>query len=546
MEEPKEETIDQEPIEESPIKIKPRWWPAITVLVLLLAAVMAIWSSNVNNQQAHVLQTGSTLIISFLLLIIWALIFSRFSKRIRLRLLFSLVGGFILFGACFRFSQVSGNMVPIFEWRWTNRTLPTLGNNASKPGTGSTNPLLGELSFPQFLGPSRDCKIPGPELATDWKTQPPVELWRQPIGPAWSGFVITGQRAVTQEQRGENEVVTCYDLLTGAMLWLHTDSGHYNTTIAGEGPRATPTVHDDKVYALGATGLLNCLELTTGKKVWQRNIALDAGLSTDGAVDQTGATQKRNKAKEWGYSSSPLIVAGKVIVSGGGDNGKSLLAYDIGTGEPVWTGGSSRAGYSSPRFVTLHGQKQILIFNQDGLAAHLPEDGSVVWSFQWDPGHPHVSMPLVLDDNQILLSLGYGNGSKLIQVNRSGESFSASELWHTRRMKAKFTNLISHQDHIFGIDDGIFACIDRQDGKLKWKDGRFGHGQILLRGKHIIVMAENGEVILLEANPDDQVELTRFDALGSKTWNPPTLAGEYLLVRNHREAACYKLPLAKP
>ena len=112
-------------------------------------------------------------------------------------------------------------------------------------------------------------------------------------------------------------------------------------------------------------------------------------------------------------------------------------------------------------------------------------------------------------------------------------------------MKAKFTNLIFHKDHIYGLDDGIFACIDQEEGRRKWKDGRFGHGQVLLRGNHILVMAENGEVILTEASPNKQIELSRFAALDSKTWNPHTLVGEYLLVRNHREAACYKLPVAK-
>ena len=155
-------------------------------------------------------------------------------------------------------------------------------------------------------------------------------------------------------------------------------------------------------------------------------------------------------------------------------------------------------------------------------------------------------MPVTLPGNRILLSLGYGKGSKLLQVDFSGGIFSAKELWRSNRMKAKFTNLIFHDDHFYGLDDGIFACIDAQRGRRKWKDGRYGHGQILLRGDHILVMAENGDVVLLEANPEKQVELTKFAALDGKTWNPPALAGDYLLVRNHREAACYKLPLAKP
>ena len=523
-----------------------RWWPAVVVIAGFALALAVTWSTGENNQQYRVLRTLAAISISSLLLVTWALFFSRLPKRTRLLIFGGLVGAALLFSLSFRFSQVSGNMVPLYEWRWAKRSLPTADGQALKStGEPAAHPLA-KLSFPQFLGPSRDCKIPGPSLATDWSAEPPEKLWRQPIGAAWSGFAVAAQRAVTQEQRDENEAVVCYNVQTGSVLWLHTDSGQYKTAIAGEGPRATPTIHDGRVYTLGATGVFNCLELATGKPIWQRHIATDAGLDLDAPVDQIGLSSNRNKAKEWGYTSSPLIVDDKVVVSAGGENGKSLFAYDTAGGEPVWSGGNSRAGYSSARLAKLHGETQILIFNQNGLAAHSPQNGSVAWEFDWSAPFPHVSMPVTLPGNRILLSLGYGKGSKLLQVDFSGGIFSAKELWRSNRMKAKFTNLIFHDDHFYGLDDGIFACIDAQRGRRKWKDGRYGHGQILLRGAHILVMAENGDVVLLEPNPEKQVELTKFAALDGKTWNPPALAGDYLLVRNHREAACYKLPLAKP
>ena len=281
MEEPEEEKIEQEPIEEIPTEIKPRWRPAILISACLAIVLTAIWSGSGDNQQDRVLKTAGVLIISFVLLIIWALIFSRFSKQLRLRLLFSLIGAFALFGACFRFDQVSGNMAPIFEWRWAKRSLPEVAINGQSSGSTTSDSNTTGFSFPQFLGPTRNCKTPGPELATDWKTNPPKEMWRQDIGAAWSGFVVSAHRAITQEQRDENEVVSCYDLLTGKMLWMQSNPGHYNTKIAGEGPRATPAIHEEKVYALGATGILNCLELATGKPVWQRNIASDRGGQGD-------------------------------------------------------------------------------------------------------------------------------------------------------------------------------------------------------------------------------------------------------------------------
>ena len=523
-----------------------RWWPAVIILISFCLAQAVIWSTGGDNQQFRVLRTISAILIAGILLVIWSLLFSRLAKHIKLFIFCGLLGVSILFGCFFRFSQFSGNMVPIFEWRWANRPLPTTESEKGRPNNEPSLQAVTNLSFPQFLGPNRNCHVPGPALATDWSKKSPEQLWRQPIGPAWSGFAIVGHRAVTQEQRNENETVVCYDVQTGSVLWLHTDHGQYKTAIAGEGPRATPTLYKSRVYTLGATGILNCLDLNTGKPLWQRIITVDAGLELDAPVDQSGLSANRNKSKEWGYASSPLIVNDRVIVSAGGDNGRSLLAYDIGSGKMTWSGGNSRAGYSSARLTKLHDETQILIFNQDGLAAHSPEDGSVRWKFDWNVPYPHVSMPVSVMSNQILISLGYGKGSKLLQVDFENGVFPVTELWKTNRMKAKFTNLIFHNGHFFGLDDGIFACIDAERGRRKWKDGRYGHGQILLRGDHIVVMAENGDVVLLEANPEQHVELTRFAALDGKTWNPPALTNDYLLVRNHREAACYRLPLAKP
>ncbi len=538
---------------DSPHKVfnkKPRWWPAVIICAVLLIIIFFtdqdwnIGSSDGDNHQEQVLKTIGSTVIGFLLLLIWALFFARFSAITRLKILGCLSLTIGIFLTCFRFSQFSGNMVPIFEWRWSQRELPT--TKKQQPENLNEKPEqdhLAKLSFSQFLGPNRDCKIPGSELATDWVKNPPKQLWRQPIGAAWSGFSISGHRAITQEQREENETVTCYHIETGEVLWMTENPGHYNTSIAGEGPRATPAIVKNKVFALGAEGTLSCLELANGKKIWQRNLVSDAELDSNEPKDQTGASKPRNKSKEWGFSSSPLVIDDKVIVSAGGENGKSLIAYDINNGNPIWKGGSSPAGYSSAITVNINKEQQVLIFNHDGLSAHSPENGNVLWTFPWSTSTPHVAVPLIISENKLLVSLGYGNGSKLIEVSQQDGNYSTKALWHSRRMKAKFTNLIFHNKHVFGLDDGIFSCMEIEKGRPKWKDGRYGHGQILLRNSHILVMAENGELIMLDANPEKHTELTRFTALDGKTWNPPALAGEYLLVRNHREAACYKLPL---
>jgi outer membrane protein assembly factor BamB len=354
-------------------------------------------------------------------------------------------------------------------------------------------------------------------------------VWRRPIQPAWSAFSISGRWAVTQEQDADRELVVAYDLHSGEWLWSHADEARYATTIAGEGPRATPTIVGNRVYTLGATGILNCLDLETGQRLWSTNI-----------IEQTNA-----RVPEWGLAGSPLVHASLVIVSAGGTDGRSLLAYDRHTGVLVWSGGSQPAGYSSPMIAQLAGSTQILIFHALGLAAHHPDNGQVLWEFPWAPQHPHVAMPLLAPPDRVLISSGYGAGSAFLKVSSNLQgTWDVQELWRSIRMKAKFANLTRIGDFVYGIDDGIMACLDLTDGSQRWKDGRYGHGQQILVDDLLLVLTERGAVVLIQPNPDHLRELGRFQALKGKSWNPPALAGNLLLLRNDQEAACYRLPLA--
>jgi outer membrane protein assembly factor BamB len=155
-------------------------------------------------------------------------------------------------------------------------------------------------------------------------------------------------------------------------------------------------------------------------------------------------------------------------------------------------------------------------------------------------------MPIVIPGDRLLVSSGYGVGSELLQIQKDAVgAFSATRIWKSNRLKAKFTNLIYRDGFMYGLDDGIMVCLDASSGEQKWKEGRYGHGQEILVGDVLVVTAESGEVIMLDPNPQQSRELTRFSALQGKTWNPPTLAGQYLLVRNDKQAACYRLPVAQ-
>ena len=507
-----------------------RWWPALVILALAVVATVGIRLGPKTSFQQKNIATAQVVIVSLGLGLLWVLFLSRLRWRVRLTVFGGVVGMIALTAGLFKIHGVTGDLLPILEWRWKQPDAMAMpvGQPAS-PASRATSLLQTTNDFPQFLGPQRNATVTGPVLARDWKTQPPQKLWSQPIGAAWSGFAVLGNSAVTQEQRGEEEMVVAYDLPTGKVLWSHADPAHYNTIIAGDGPRATPTIVSNRVYTLGATGLLNCLDLETGARIWSKDIIKDNQAKLNG----------------WGMSGSPLVIDHKVIVNAGGANDRSLVAYDAASGDFVWGGGNAGADYSSPLVATLAGVRQILIFT-GRVSAHDVVSGKVLWEYPWPGGHPHIAMPVILPGDRVLITSGYGTGSELLQIKNAADSkWSATRIWKSIRLKAKFTNVVYRDGFIYGLDDGILVCLDAADGSLKWKEGRYGHGQVILSGPLLLVTDEGGDMVLVEPVPEEPRELTRFTALHGKTWNPPALAGEYLVVRNDKEAACYRLPVAK-
>ncbi len=517
----------ERPASETPPPV--RWWPLIVIVAGAVIAMIAIIAGSEANRQKGVMICMAVGLLALALAMLWLVLFSRLSAQPRIA---GLVGLIAILGAgygLFEIKGTSGDLVPIIGFRFAKEELSAPATELRVPEESDASaPVDGGGDFPQFFGPNRDGKLAGPRLVRDWKTQPPKELWRREVGAGWSGFSVKGRFAVTQEQRGDLEAVVCYDLLSGDVIWSHTDEARYFTVLGGPGPRATATIDAGLVFAQGATGMLNCLKLTTGEKVWSVNI-----LDDNAAV-----------LPEWGVAGSPLILDDVVIVNPGGGGMRSLVAYDKKTGERAWSGGKNGANWSSPVLVILGGVKQILMFGSEGVAGHDASNGKVLWDYPWKQGHPHVSMPIAVSDTEVFVSSGYGTGAELLEVLKQEDgTFSAERVWKSMAMKAKFANLIHLGDHIYGLDDGALACVNLERGRRAWKGKRFGHGQVLLVGDVLLMMAESGDVILFDPNPDEQTELTRFTALVSKTWNPPALAGEYLLVRNDKEAACFRLPI---
>jgi outer membrane protein assembly factor BamB len=296
--------------------------------------------------------------------------------------------------------------------------------------------------------------------------------------------------------------------------------------MGGDGPRATPTWADGRVYALGAGGELRCLEEATGRVLWRTNI-----------LEENGA---RNLS--WGMAAAPLVVDDAVVVLPGGPGGRSVVAYDRRTGARLWSALGDQAGYASPMLVTLDGVRQILVFSASRLMGVTPDRGDVLWEYPWTTmSDVNAAQPLVIGDNRVFVSSSYGTGAAVVEVTRTGDTFSVREVWRNTRMKNRFAASVLHEGTIYGLDESILAAVDAATGDLRWKGGRYGYGQLLLASGHLIVLTEDGDLALVRATPDRHEELARFPVLAGKTWNVPAIAGGYLLVRNLAEMAAFDL-----
>jgi outer membrane protein assembly factor BamB len=339
-----------------------------------------------------------------------------------------------------------------------------------------------------------------------------------------------GDRIFTQEQRRNEEVVVCYHAQTGRQLWVHADSVKFDEPMGGVGPRATPTLFDSRLYTLGATGILNCLDAITGEPLWPQsvNILEDAGADN----------------LEWAMAGSPLVYDDLVVVNAGGRQGRGVIAYDRFSGTIRWATGNDPASFCAPRLETINGVRQILIFDGFGLKGHDAATGDELWRTREWTNEPKVNAagPIVRDGHRIFIASGYGVGCGLFKIMFADGSWSVREEYvRPNRFKLKFNDAIYYDNHLYGLDEGILACHNFDTGRRVWKRGRYGYGQLLLVHDVLLIQAESGEVALVEANPNAFREIARFQAIDGKTWNHPVLHRGRLFVRNAQEAACYDL-----
>ena len=508
-----------------------RWKAGVIILLISLTVILSAWNFLGLDRTYQVFAMWVLVPASTLAMLVWWLLVSGLAWRWRLAGLALLVGVF----ACLRVDDYTGDMTPLVSFRWQQTREERAGSYFSQVApTAVPAPVrgaevqqinVGAGDWPEFRGAERDGVVRGVSLAREWKTQAPREIWKHPVGLGWSSFAVVDGRVYTQEQRGDEEVVSCWDLDDGTPQWVHADPTRFSEAMGGVGPRATPTFARSRIFTLGATGLLNCLDAASGRRLWHVDV-----------LDDTDA-----KNLNWAMAGSPLVLGDRVTVSAGGSVG-SIVAYDAGSGERTWSGGRRTASYAAPRLATIGETDVILLFGGDGLGAHDVTNGKELWHFPWTNGPKvNAALPVAVTSTSVLITSGYGQGSAVLNVGGAGQKPELA--WKSRQLKSKFNDPVVRDGFVYGLDEGILVCLDLATGKRRWKRGRYGYGQLLLVEDLLLVLAEKGSVAMVEATPEKFRELGRFEAISGKTWNHPVLVGDRLLVRNAAEMACFELPL---
>jgi outer membrane protein assembly factor BamB len=498
-------------------------WGALLLMIIAFVCTPFFLHKSITTGNMGLMFTIYSIPILSLTLVLWAVVTHRLVIKMR-RIMFVVFlllanGGWILL----RSVGISGYGVPEFAWRWTGTPEDKLLASVRDEAKGQPSNLVIKdtvASWPGFRGPNRDGIIHGIKIRTDWSVSPPVEIWRKPVGPGCSSFAVQGTLLFTQEQRGEYEMVTCYNLNTGELIWTHRDSTRFWDSHAGAGPRSTPTLSNGRVYTLGATGILNVLDSRNGDLIWSRKVA-----------DQTNT-----KTPIWAFSGSPLVVNNTVIVALSG----SIIAYDINTGNQHWFNPAGGDCYSSPHLASIGGRMQILLQNDTGLLAFDPSNGQLLWKHLWQ-GNP-ILQPAFAPNGDILISVSAFSGIRRIAVTNGNDGWNIKECWTETKFKPNHNDFVIHKGYLYGIDIAGAACIDIENGERKWKGGRYGGQLILLADQDLLmILSEKGELVLVEAKPDQFKELARYKAITGKTWNHPVLVGDIVVVRNTEEMAAFRL-----
>jgi outer membrane protein assembly factor BamB len=369
----------------------------------------------------------------------------------------------------------------------------------------------------QWLGPNRNAICTESGLNLDWKKKTPKVLWKTPLGSAFSGMSIVGNRLYTMMSENKREYVSAHDTSSGKEIWRRDIGPIWEDGQGGNGPRATPTIVGDMLYTVGGHGLVMALERKTGAVRWKKSLVDDFG----------------GKAPIWGYSTSPLVQDDTVYLEAGGAFGHALIALNASDANLRWNVGDYKVSYSSPTPIEIDGQKQVVFFTAHQIISVDATTGKVVWFHRWKTSYDvHAATPIFLPPNRLFIASGYGTGAAMFQVNKGTGPYAIKELWRSKNMQNKMATSIIHNKHIFGFDDFDLACLDAQDGKRKWKMEGFGRGTVLLAGEKLIVLGENCKLALMNASESKPKIEAEIELDGDRCWTIPSVSNGILYIRD--------------
>ena len=376
-------------------------------------------------------------------------------------------------------------------------------------------------NWPQWRGPNRDGISKETGLLKQWPAEGPPLVWKATgAGRGFSSFSLANGRLFTMGLRGDREFVIAFDVATGKEAWATPHGGAFRND-RGDGPRGTPTVDGDRVYALGGSGDLSAIEARTGKLVWTKNILREFG----------------GRNITWGISESPLIVGNKVLVNPGGPDA-SIVALNKSDGSVIWKSQSDKAGYSSAIPLQVNGGTQVIFFTSQRAVGLDLNDGKLLWEYQRPSNNvANIATPIARG-NRVFISSDYGTGGGVVEIKQDG---TAQELWFTKEMRNHHSSSVLVGDHLYGFSSAILTAMKFDSGEVAWRDRSVGKGSLVYADGRLYLFSERGVVGLAEATPTGYVERGRFriEAGDLETWTHPVVAGGRLYLRDQDTIYAY-------
>jgi outer membrane protein assembly factor BamB len=407
---------------------------------------------------------------------------------------------------------------------------------ATGGGVGSVEPTAAGVArsepardWPQWRGAQRDGVARGVELLPVWPPGGPPQVWRVPGGGGYSSVVVADGRAITMLSRGGDELVVALDAHTGRTLWsVRSDADRFDPF--GSGPRSTPVVAGDRIFTLGASGSLTCLEAATGRILWRVRLH-----------ERFGGSPMR-----YGHSGSPLIEADRLLINVGAP-GASIVAFDTRDGRVLWTALADRAGYASPIAIDVDGVRQAVFLTAAGLVGIGPVDGRLLWRVPWVTFDDcNVATPIWSAEHRLLfVSTAHDRGCAAIRLSARDGVVSAEIVWENKAMRNRIGSSVLVDGFLYGLDGDWTArlkCVELATGRERWADRSVGRGSLIAADGRLLVLGESGEPALVAADPAGYREIARCKVLtGNKCWATPSLADGRLYLRDEREIVCLQV-----